>query len=69
MTSNRTYIKISEKIFINIDAISYVEILTETLTKDKYGVIYLFRSQNGDRIFLNKDQTEKVLNIIGSFVV
>lgn len=69
MINNRKYIRISEKIIINIDAISHVEILTETMSRDKYGAIFLLRSQNGDRIFLNKEQTDKVLSAITDYIV
>jgi len=56
---DQNFYKLTEKIYINIDNISHIEVVGEP--GDRYGLVFLIRSSSGDRIHLNKEQTDNLL--------
>ena len=62
-------IKLSDKMYVNLHAISHVEILNDTNSLDKHAILFLLRSQNGDRIYMNKTQTEVLMKALSGFEI
>lgn len=61
--------KLSDKMYINLYAISHFEIVDDPNNADKYAILYLLRTQNGDRIYLNKTQAISLMMKLVEFQI
>lgn len=46
---------------------SHVEILDSSNPPEKYAALYFLRTQNGDRLFLNKKEFEKFSDLMKKY--
>lgn len=63
-------VKLSEKMYVNLHAISHLEIVNDSSNGvEKYAILYLLRTQNGDRIYLSKPQADILLKVLAGFEI
>ncbi len=58
------FYKLTKNIYISLNSISYFENIVDTMNPDRKMIIYLNRSSSGDRITLNKEDSEKFLKFV-----
>ena len=67
MVDKIAFYQIKENVFINLMNMSHVEILDSSNPPEKYAALYFLRTQNGDRLFLNKKEFEKFSDLMKKY--